>query len=284
MPASNARAIEKARNIAADVIILDLEDAVAPDAKADARAAACRAAKDGGFGGRELVIRINALDSAWGADDLAQAAASGAHAMLVPKVTSAADIHAIDDAMNNAIKMGHAPADMALWVMIEMPLAILNIAEIAAASRGTRLSCFVIGTNDLAKELRAQNTPGREAFQTALQLCLMAARAHGLHAIDGVFNDITDEAGLERECRQGRMLGYDGKTLIHPAQLAICNQIFSPSANEIAEARAIVAAFAAPENTGQAVIKVGGKMTEILHWEQAKVTIALADGIAQLTM
>lgn len=280
MPASNARAIEKARIIAADVIILDLEDAVAPDAKVDARAAACRAAKDGGFSGRELAIRINALDSAWGADDLRQAAVSGAHALLVPKVTNAADIHAINDAMNDA----YAPADMALWVMIEMPLAILNIAEIAAASRETRLSGFVIGTNDLAKELHAQNTPGREAFQTALQLCLIAARAYGMHAIDGVFNDIADEDGLDRECRQGRMLGYDGKTLIHPAQLAICNQIFSPSADEIAEARAIVEAFAAPENAGQAVIKVGGKMTEILHLEQAKVTIALSGGIAQLTM
>jgi citrate lyase subunit beta / citryl-CoA lyase len=277
MPASNARAIEKARSIAADVIILDLEDAVAPDAKADARLAACDAISDGGFCPRELVIRINALNSIWGTDDLKAATASGADALLVPKVTSSADIHAIHEAMEAAA----APANMALWVMIEMPLAILNIAEIASAAQDTRLSCFVIGTNDLGKELRAQNTPDRAAFQSALQLSVAAARAYGLAAIDGVFNDIADLSGLEQECVQGRMFGYDGKTAIHPAQLEICNRIFAPAEEEVAQARAIIAAFAATENAGQAVIKVGEKMTELLHLEQAQQTIAIAEAIAQ---
>jgi citrate lyase subunit beta / citryl-CoA lyase len=284
MPASNARAIEKARNITADVIILDLEDAVAPNTKIEARASACRAAAEGGFGPRELVIRTNALDTVWGHDDLRAAATSGADALLVPKVTSATDIQAIHDAMDVA----GAPANMALWVMIEMPLAILNIAEIARAALTTRLTALVIGTNDLAKELHAQNTPDpnavpRAAFQNALQMSVTAARAYGLSAIDGVFNDITDLAGLEQECLQGRMFGYDGKTAIHPAQLDLCNRIFSPCEEEIAQARAIIAAFAAPENAGQAVIKVGGKMAELLHLEQAQQTVAIAEKIIQLT-
>lgn len=279
MPASNARAIEKARAIAADVIILDLEDAVAPDAKAEAQIAACQAVSDGGFGQRELVIRINALDSLWGQDDLRAVITSGADALLVPKISSAGDIRVIDAAMKDS----GAPAEMALWVMIEMPLAILNIAEIASTAQNTRLSGLVIGTNDLAKELRAQNTLGREAFQTALQMSVIAARAYGLTAIDGVYNDIADHAGLEAECAQGRILGYNGKTLIHPAQLDICNRIFSPSASEIAQAQAIIAAFSLPENAGQAVIKVDGKMTELLHLEQARQTVAIADQIAQRT-
>ncbi|MEE9433187.1 MAG: CoA ester lyase [Sphingorhabdus sp.] len=279
MPGSNARAMEKARSISADVIILDLEDAVAADAKETARAAVCEAVSGEGFGHREVVIRINAPSTPWGADDLTQAAAARPDALLAPKVTSGADIKAIDEAMSAA----GAPVDMALWVMIEMPLAILNIAEIAAVANDTRLCAFVMGTNDLAKELRAQPGPYRQAFQTALQITVAAARAHGLSAIDGVYNDIENAAGLEQECKQGRMLGFDGKTLIHPAQLEICNRIFAPSAEEISQAKAVIAAFADPANAGQGVITVGGKMTELLHLEEARRVAAVADAIAQLT-
>ncbi|MFC4293228.1 HpcH/HpaI aldolase/citrate lyase family protein [Sphingorhabdus arenilitoris] len=276
MPASNERAMAKAASVDADVIILDLEDAVAPDAKDSARQAACDAISARKFGARETVIRINAPDSIWGQNDLRAAVASGVGAVLAPKVTSAADIAAIDSAMTAA----GAASDLPLWVMIEMPAAILNITEIAAASRSSRLSAFVVGTNDLAKEMRATSVPGRAPFLTALHMTVMAARAFGLAAIDGVFNDIGDLDGLEAECAQGRMMGYDGKTAIHPAQLAHCNRIFSPEAEEVAQARAVIAAFADPANAGQAVIKVDGRMTELLHLEEAKRTVAIADSIA----
>lgn len=279
VPASNPRAIEKARDLPADVVILDLEDAVAPDAKTDARIAACWEIARGGFGTRALVIRINPLPSIWGMDDLHAAVQSGAHALLVPKVTCAADIRAIDAAMTAA----GAPGEMELWAMIEMPLAILNIAEITAGAGQSRLSAFVIGINDLAKETGAMMTADRAAFQSALQMTITAARAYGLTAIDGVFNDISDRAGLESECQQGRMLGYDGKSVIHPDQIEICNRIFSPSPGEVEQARMIIAAFADPHNDGQAVLKVGGIMTERLHWEQAKRIVAIAERIKRLT-
>lgn len=279
MPASNARALAKARTVAADALILDLEDAIAPAAKAEARIAACRAVADGGFGGRERIIRINPLDSIWGADDIRAAAQSGADGLLVPKVNRAADMRAIGDAMDAA----GAPADMAIWVMIETPLALLHIGEIAASAKGGRLSAFVIGLNDLAKELRAQITPGRMAFQSALQTALIAARAHGLIAIDGVYNDIADLAGFEAECAQGRLLGYDGKSIIHPAQVEICNRAFSPGEEELINAQKIIAAFAAAENAGQGVIKVDGIMAELLHLEQARRIVAIADEIKRLT-
>jgi citrate lyase subunit beta/citryl-CoA lyase len=172
--------------------------------------------------------------------------------------------------------------DVALWAMIETPLAILNIKEIAAASQITRLACFVVGTNDLAKDQRASMTPGREAFLASLTLCVLAARAYRLSALDGVHNDIADAAGFEASCRQGAMLGFDGKTLIHPSQLAPCNEIFAPAAGEVEQARAIIAAFAAPENAGKGVIKIGGRMTELLHLEQARRTVAIADAICAM--
>lgn len=279
VPASNPRAVEKARDLPADAVILDLEDAVAPAAKAAARTAACWEIARGGFGAREIIIRANPLTSAWGADDVRAAVQSGAHALLLPKVTCAADIRAIDDAMNRAA----APAEMALWVMIETPLAILNIAEIAAATQNTRASCFVLGLNDLAKDLRARAAPGRAAFQYALQSAIIAARAHGLSAIDGVYNDISDAAGLESEAAQGRMLGYDGKSVIHPAQIDICNRVFSPSPQEIEQAERIIAAFAQRPDDSQAVLQVGGVMTELLHLEQARRTAAIAERIKRLT-
>ena len=275
VPGSNARAMEKARKINADAIILDLEDAVAPDAKDAARVAACEAVSSRAFGQREIVIRINPLSSKWGAEDMKQAVSAGPDAVLVPKVTSCADIRAIDAAMRGA---GAKPG-LALWTMIETPLAILNIREIAASAADTSLSCFVTGTNDLAKEMRAQITPDRAAFQSALQLTIMAARGFGLAAIDGVYNDISDLPGLDTECRQGRVLGFDGKTLIHPAQVDICNAAYSPDPAEIEEARAVIEAFADPANAGQGAIKVGGKMTELLHLEEARRIIAVAEAI-----
>ena len=276
MPGANARALEKAKGLPADTLILDLEDAVAPDVKTDAREAVCAAVTAGGYGARELVIRINGLDTPWGEADLASAAAAPAHALLAPKVTCAEDIVRLSQAMDAA---GASP-DMALWVMIEMPLAILNLAEIGAAAASSRLTAFVMGTNDLAKEMRAEPTADRAAFATALGLSVIAARAHGLTAIDGVYNDISDPEGLEAECRQGRTMGFDGKTLIHPAQLETANRVFSPDPDEIEQARAVIAAFADPANAGKGVLKVNGKMTELLHLEQARRAVAIAEAIA----
>lgn len=276
MPGANARALEKAKGLPADAVIMDLEDAVAPDAKLEARETVCAAVKAGGYGAREVVIRVNGQDTEWGADDLVAAVAAGPDAILAPKVTSADDIIALDKALSAA----GAPASMGLWVMIEMPIAIFRIEEIAATVASTRLTAFVMGTNDLAKELRAvSDPPRRTAFQTALSMTLLAARAHDVVAIDGVFNDIKDEDGLIAECEQGRTLGFDGKTLIHPAQLDHTNRIFAPSPADIEHAKAVIEAFADPENAGKGVLKVNGKMTELLHLEEARRTVAVADAI-----
>jgi citrate lyase subunit beta/citryl-CoA lyase len=275
MPGANARAMEKARELPADTLILDLEDAVAPDAKAEARGAIEAALKAGGYGARELVVRMNGLDTEWGHADLEMAVASGAAAVLAPKVTSARDIERLDA----ALKKAGGREDFALWVMIEMPLAILDIRAIAAAANGSRLTTFVMGTNDLAKECRARMTPDRLAFQTALQMTVAAARAFGLTAIDGVYNDIKNEAGFAAECEQGRDLGFDGKTLIHPSQLETCNRVFAPSADDVAQARAVIEAFADPANAGKGVLKVNGKMTELLHLDEARRTVAMDEAI-----
>lgn len=275
MPGANERALEKARTLPADTLLLDLEDAVAPDAKLTAREAIVSAVKAGGYGYREIVVRMNGLGTEWGADDLKAAVACGAKAVLAPKVESAADIHALDKALTEA----GAPAEFGLWVMIEMPKAILHIEEIAQASETTRLTTFVMGTNDLAKEYRARMTPDRIAFQVALQLSVTAARAWGLTAIDGVFNDIKDEDGLVVECEQGRDLGFDGKTLIHPSQLETANRVFAPSHNDVEQAKAVIEAFAAPENAGKGVLKVNGKMTELLHLDEARRTVAMDEAI-----
>lgn len=275
MPGANARALEKARDLPADTLILDLEDAVAPEAKGDAREAIHGALKAGGYGQRELVVRMNGLDTEWGPGDLYMAATSGAAAVLAPKVTSSDDIHRLDAALTKAGAGRH----FALWVMIEMPLAILNIKEIAAARVGSRLTTLVMGTNDLAKEYRARMTPDRLAFQTALQLSVAAARAYGLTAIDGVYNDIKNEDGLREECEQGRDLGFDGKTLIHPSQLEDANRIFAPSPHDVEQAKAVIEAFADPENAGKGVLKVNGKMTELLHLDEARRTVAMDEAI-----
>jgi citrate lyase subunit beta / citryl-CoA lyase len=278
IPGGNARALEKAKTLPADMLIFDLEDAVAPDAKADARAAVVAAVGSAGYGKREIIVRINAMNTPWGMDDIAAIAGLGADGIVLPKVETARDIAAIDTAFSAA----GASAQLGLWAMVEMPLCILNIHDIAAASSDTRLCGFVMGINDLAKEMRAQQTPDRHAFQTALSLSVTAARAYGLIAIDGVYNDFSNPEGLATECKQGRIMGFDGKTLIHPDQLAIANQVFAPSADEVHQAKAIVQAFAAPDNAGKGVIQLNGKMTELLHLEQAKNILATHQAIIDL--
>jgi citrate lyase subunit beta/citryl-CoA lyase len=271
MPGSNPRALEKAATIDADVVILDLEDAVAPESKEAARKAVCEAVEAQKFGHREVVVRINGTDSKWGRADLEQVLAVEPNAVLVPKISTRDDVLTVSSLM--------AGSDVDLWVMVETPMAALNIAEIAALSSGTNLSALVLGTNDLAKDMRASLESGRAAFLTAIQMTVLAARANGLLAIDGVFNDISDEVGLEKECRQGKIFGFDGKTLIHPTQLEICNRVFIPTDAEIDQARQIVEAFDDPVNAGVGVIKVAGKMTELLHLAEAKRLLAMAEAI-----
>lgn len=278
MPGANAKALEKAKTLPADVLIFDLEDAVAPEAKADARAAVARALAGGGYGAREIVVRVNSLSTAWGADDVGAAVAARPHAVLFPKVNTAADVAAADAALSAA----GAGRDIALWAMIESPRAILEVAAIAAQARTTRLAAFVMGTNDLAKEMRCQQTPDRAPFLAALSMTVMAARAEGLTAIDGVYNDIPNTEGFDAVCRQGLALGFDGKTLIHPSQVESCNAIFAPPAEEVAYARAVIAAFADPANAGKGVLKVDGRMTELLHLEMARRTVDIAEAIAAL--
>jgi citrate lyase subunit beta / citryl-CoA lyase len=275
MPASNAKAIEKARGLPCDAVILDLEDAVAPDAKDVARAQAVEAVKAGGFGRRMVVIRANGLDTPYGGEDLKAAAAAGPDAILVPKVNDAAEVARYNDAISAA------PEKTQLWAMIETCRSLFRLDEIAAASQDSRLSTWVMGTNDLAKEMRARQTPGREPFVAALGLSVAAARAYGLSILDGVYNDIENESGFEAICEQGVDYGFDGKTLIHPKQVEICNRVFSPSAADVAFARAVVAAFTLPENQGKGAIRVEGRMAELLHLTQAERLIAVADAIAQ---
>jgi len=279
MPGANAKALEKAKTLAADVLLLDLEDSVAPEAKADARAQVAAAVKAGGYGKREVIVRVNALATPWGADDIFAAAGAKPDGVLAPKVESATQVRELDAALSAA----GLPKEAGLWVMIETPRAILNIAEIAAAAKGTRLTTFVLGLNDLAKETRARAGANRAAFFTAMSLALTAARAEGLTAIDGVYNDIADSAGFEAECRQGLEFGFDGKTLIHPSQIDMANAVFAPTADEIARARAVIDAFALPENAGKGVIKVDGKMTELLHLEEARRVVAVAEAIAAVS-
>lgn len=280
MPGSNARALDKAKEIPADALILDLEDAVAPDAKEEARAQVSSAVKGGGYGKRELVIRVNGLDTPWGRDDIAAAVAAAPHAILVPKINSASDVERAEEALSDA---GAKPG-LQLWCMIETPLATLNIQSIAQKARepGSRMSVWVMGTNDIAKELRAAHTPDRMPMLASLGLALVAARAYGLVILDGVYNDIKNEEGFAAICEQGRDMGFDGKTLIHPSQVGPCNRIFSPDPETVAFARKTIEAFELPENKGKGVLKVDGKMVEILHADIAKRTVAIADAIAEL--
>lgn len=264
LPASNAKAIVKARTLPCDMVVLDLEDAVAPEAKEEARTAAIAAIAEGGFGHRQVAIRVNGLDTEWGAADLAAIAASRADAVLVPKVNSPEDIARYDAALSDA-----AP-QMQLWTMIETCESVGNLPALAAMAHTTRLSLWIMGTNDLAKEMRAQLTPCRTPFLPFLAMAVAAARAHGLAILDGVCNEFRDLAVFEAEARQGLMFGFDGKSLIHPAQIEPCNTVFSPSEADLAWAQGVIEAFALPENRGKGAIRVDGKMTELLHLEQAR--------------
>jgi citrate lyase subunit beta/citryl-CoA lyase len=279
MPGANARALEKARALPADGIIIDLEDAVAPDAKEAARAQVVAAVKQGGYGHREVVIRVNAPDTPWGEADLAAACEAAPDAILVPKISDSSTLASIGHRLR---RLG-APAKMRVWAMIETPLAILRCEEIARAARDvdTRLACFVMGTNDLAKETRTRQVPGRAPMLPWLATAVAAARAHDLDILDGVYNELQDEAGFRAECEQGRDLGFDGKTLIHPNQLGPANAIFAPPAEEVDEARAIIMAFARPENRGKGVISLGGRMVERMHADIAERTVALAEAIGR---
>jgi len=274
MPGSNARALEKARTLPADALILDLEDAVAPDAKDIARKQVVEAASAKVFGYREIAIRINGLGTPWGKDDLKAVAASGADAMLVPKVESADEAAALSAALDEA----GAPASLKLWIMFETPRAVLNAATIGGA--GGRLSLLVAGTNDLVKEFHGLHTPGREGLLPILTLLLAAARANGLAALDGVYNDIQNAEGFAAACAQGRALGFDGKTLIHPSQVEPCNTAFSPGEAEVADARKILAAFDLPENRAKGAISLDGRMVERLHADIAARIVAMSDAIA----
>ena len=276
MPGSNARALEKAKTLPADCLIFDLEDAVAPDAKATARRQVADAVAARGFGSREVIVRINGLDTQWGADDLADAVRARPDAILVPKVSSAAQLIAIGRHLTDL----HADQSIRVWAMMETPLAMLNAAAIAAArNAGTRLAAFVMGTNDLAKETRAQIIPGRAPMLPWLMTCVAAARAHAIDIMDGVYNNLADMDGFGRECQQAREMGFDGKTLIHPNQIAPCNAAFSPSEEEVAQARKIIAAFALPDNRDKGVVQIDGRMVERMHADMAQRTVAIAEAI-----
>lgn len=276
MPGSNARALEKAKGLPADALILDLEDAVAPDAKAEARDQVCAAVKEGGYGHRELIIRINGLETPWGLDDVEAAIDAAPDAILVPKVFSGQMVIAADKLLTDAGAKGNTK----LWAMIETPLAIMHAEEIASMATSTRLTCFVMGTNDLAKELRCAQTPDRAPMVASLNWALLAGRAYSLAVIDGVFNGIGDEAGFTASCKQGAEFGFDGKTLIHPSQVAPCNAAFSPPTEDVAWGRQIIAEFDKPENASKGVLKIEGKMVERLHAEAARHVVAMADAIA----
>ena len=276
MPGANERALEKAAGLPADALILDLEDAVAPDAKAEARERVCEAASSGRYGAREVAIRVNSAGTAWHDDDLRAAAGARPAAVVVPKVDSPATVHAVE----KALEAGGATGTTAIWGMLETPVALLRAQEICAAS--DRLTVLVMGTNDLAKELRAEHVPGRQPLLTGLGLALLAARATGKVILDGVYNDIKDAAGFEAECVQGRQMGFDGKTLIHPSQLEPCNRVFAPAPDDVERSRRIIEAFEQAEAEGRGVVTVDGRMIENLHVDQARQTLAQADAIAAL--
>jgi citrate lyase subunit beta/citryl-CoA lyase len=273
MPGSNARALDKGRNVAADALILDLEDAVAPDAKESARDQVVDAVRKGGYGHREIAVRVNPLHGAWGEADVAAAATCGADALLLPKVESAEMVHDLERRMEAA----GAPADMAIWTMIETPKGVLNADEIAAAS--DRLAVLVMGTSDLVKDLHAEHTDRREPVVTSLSWCVLAARAHGRAIVDGVHLDLNDTAGLEAQCRQGRQLGMDGKTLIHPKTIEVANRVFAPSDAQVAHARRIIQAHAEAARRGEGLDVLDGQLIENLHVENARRVVALAEAI-----
>lgn len=280
MPGSNARALEKARVLPADGIILDLEDSVAPDAKAVARDQIAKAVAAGGFGKREIIIRINALDSPWWIDDVGMAGKAKPDGILVPKISTVDDLNAIADRLSDI----NADASIRVWAMIETARAVLDADKLAAAAKDSeiRLAGFVFGPNDISRETRIRMQPGRSAMIPMITHCILATRAHGLEILDGPYGDIANVDGFAAECAQGRDLGFDGKTLIHPSHIEACNAIFTPPAEEVAEARKIIAAFAKSENASRGVIQLDGRMVERLHAEMAKRTIQIADAIAAM--
>ena len=275
MPAANERALEKAKDIQADALIFDLEDAVAPDSKEVAREQACAAAASSEYGNRELTIRCNGLDTPWGKDDVLAAAAAGPAAVVIPKVDGSSYLDEISELLNQ----GGAPSSTQIWAMVETPIGILHVEEIA---RHERMSVMVMGTNDMAKELRASITADRQALLPYLAMCLLSARAAGVAILDGVYNDIKDESGFKDVCVQGAEMGFDGKTLIHPNQVAPTNEIFSPSLDELDFHRRIIEEFEAAEKDGRGVLTVDGKMIENLHVDEARRALAVADAIAAL--
>jgi citrate lyase subunit beta / citryl-CoA lyase len=280
MPGSNARALEKARNLPADVIILDLEDSVAPDAKGLARDQIAQAIAAKGFGKREVWVRTNSLDSAWWVDDSAMAGQAKPDGILVPKVSSVEDLQAIGDRLAAV----HADPSIKVWAMIETARAVLDADKLAGATRDpkTRLAGFVFGPNDIARETRILMRPGRAAMIPMMTHCILATRAYGLEIFDGPYSDFSNVDGFGQECTQGRDLGFDGKTLIHPGQIEACNAIFTPPDEEIAQARKIIAAFEQPENAARGAIRLDGQMVERLHADMARRTIAIADAIAAM--
>ena len=273
MPGANERALLKAQTIPADAFILDLEDAVAPDAKPSARERVCEAASSGSYGRREVTIRVNGIGTQWHDGDLQAAALAGPAGVVVPKVNSAADVHAVETALQKA----GAPDRTAIWAMLETPAAMFAAREIAAAS--DRLTVLVMGTNDLAKELQAEQVRGRDPLLTALGLALLAARAEGRAILDGVYNDVKDLEGFEAECGQGRQLGFDGKTLIHPGQVEVCNRVFAPNEEQVEHSRAVLDAWADARAGGRGVATVNGRMIENLHVETAHRILAAAEAI-----
>src|SRR3954468_668559 len=277
MPGSNARALEKARTVAADGVILDLEDAVAPDAKTAARDQVVAAVKAGGFGAREVFIRTNGFDTPWFADDLTAAMAAAPDAILIPKVSDPDQLERIGARLLGA----HADQRVRIWAMIETPTAISNVRAIAAAAKDseTRLGGFVLGLNDLSKETRARQVPGRAPMLSWIATCVLAAREYGIDILDGVYNDISDTGGFNDECVQAREFGLDGKTLIHPNQIEPCNAVFSPSPEEVRQARRMIAAFDVPENRDKGVVQIDGRMVERMHAETARRTVAIAEAI-----
>jgi citrate lyase subunit beta/citryl-CoA lyase len=280
MPGSNARALEKARNLPADGLILDLEDAVAPDAKALARDQIAQAVAARPFGKREVLIRINALDTPWWIDDITMAGKARPDGILVPKISSVADLAGIANRLSDI----NADQSIRVWAMIETARAVLDADKIAAASRDSemRLAGFVFGPNDISRETRIRMLPGRAAMIPMITHCILATRAHGLEILDGPYSDINNSDGFATECAQGRDLGFDGKTLIHPSQIEACNAIFTPPAEEVARARKIIAAFELPENVSRGAIRLDGQMVERLHADMAQRTIAIADAIAAM--
>jgi citrate lyase subunit beta/citryl-CoA lyase len=274
MPGANQRALDKAKTLPADALILDLEDSVAPDAKAEARERVAAAAASGEYGYREVTIRVNAPGTPWHADDLRAAAEAGPDAVVVPKVDDPDTVRRVEAALEAA----GAPDRTAVWAMLETPAAMLDARSVAAASQ--RLAVLVMGTNDLAKELRAEHVPGRAPLLTGLSLALLAARATGKAILDGVYNDVQDLSGFEEETLQGRRMGFDGKTLIHPRQLEPCNRIFAPAEAEVDRARRVIRAFEEATAQGRGVATVDGTMIENLHVEQARRVLALAEAVA----